>query len=263
MPIYPVKLNLINTDFYDITGKIHRYPKGVEKMLRGLLLLFFLFFILAGCTDPDPGDSGKIGIFGRIYHEEFHDDTSIFVFRNVYYISENAIGGSLVPDADVSINDITIPFDVDWGYTDNGTLITYIPGDTYTVKVVADGKTFEQTIIMPPLPAITSHADGAVWNESVPTNLAWNLADISHDNNEVYIYFPDTQSFTDYKVALEQNATDHTIPPGILKDGKSYPFGLGIIVSARTKFTDFSSDYHSESFLLFAGRDTVYVDTSK
>ncbi|MBN2245557.1 MAG: hypothetical protein JW755_06900, partial [Candidatus Aminicenantes bacterium] len=171
--------------------------------------------------------------------------------------SEDVFTGTLISDAAVTINNIEIPFINGMGHVDEGEKITLIPGESYTVKIVYNGMTFEQTIDMPPAPTITSHEHYDPWDEEIANILTWDLASTNHDENRVSIYSFNTQSGEDYEVFLPAATTTQNIPAGTLI-ADSFP---SIEVSARTKFIDFDSDYTDGSFLLFTYEESVTVDT--
>lgn len=218
-------------------------------------------FFFTGC--PDPGTSGKTTIIARlIYDSTFEEDILIDVLTNATVFSETTWMGTSVIDAEVRINDELIPYNAPWGYEDDGTRITLIPGNNYTIKVVCNGQTFEETLVMPSAPDITSHNDGDAWDETALTNLAWTLAATTHDENQVFINWFDTQSGDDYLVTLPAATTNFDIPANTLEGNVSFPFGAGIEVRARTKFTGFPSAFDGSSYVLLSNEDDVGVDTS-
>ncbi|MBN2534126.1 MAG: hypothetical protein JXB88_14645 [Spirochaetales bacterium] len=233
-------------------------------MKKIIFLLISLTILLAGCPPAEDGngDEETIGIVGYISYAE-EEDIAIAVLEDDAMIwGEDGYMGTLIPDATVTINDIELPFDSDWGYVDDGTLITLTPGESYTVKIVCNEKTFEQTIVMPPAPTITSHDNGAAWNEGAATMLTWTLPSTDHDQNEVFIFYFDTQSGEDYRVLLPAATTSHSIPAGTLLGDVAYLPGIGIYVTTREKYSDFGSDYVDGSFILFTYEEYVGVNTA-
>ncbi len=231
-------------------------------MKKIMLALLGIVLILSGCSNPGPGVS-QIGIVGRIIYDDlFGEDITIAVLENATIYGESTYMGTLVSDAIVTINDIELPFDASWGYIDDGALITLTPGNSYTVKVVYNGKTFEQTLIMPPAPSITSHIDGNTWDETILTDLDWSLLTVTHDENQIFIASYDTQSGDDYSLTLPAASLTFGIPANTLLANDAFPFGVEINVRARTKLPDLGADYTTGSYILLENEGSVSVDTS-
>ncbi|MBN2442299.1 MAG: hypothetical protein JXJ04_13175 [Spirochaetales bacterium] len=229
-----------------------------------VLVFSVLLILLMGCPPPDDeSGTGKITIVGFIkYDSTFGEDITIDVLENGTVYSENMYGGDSISTATVTINDIELPYDDTWGYIDDGTLITLIAGSEYTIKVVCDGNTYEETITMPPEPNITSHSDGDAWDETAATDLVWSPATTTHDENQVLIPWYNTQSEDEYNVILPAATTTHTIPAGTLEADVGYFPGARLYVKTRTKITDLGSDFDSDSFILFMNEESIAVDTS-